>query len=73
MALFLGSTSKRGLTPINLNYIVTNLIVNRGQTPLFLFVSPIHLAAAVEAGCEVFLTNDFRLARFTDLTVEVLP
>ena len=33
----------------------------------------IHLAAAVESGCQLFLTNDVRLNRFTDLTVEVLP
>jgi uncharacterized protein len=40
----------------------------RFQTP-----DSIHLAAAVESGCQVFLTNDLRLARFTALTVEVLP
>jgi predicted nucleic acid-binding protein len=33
----------------------------------------LHLAAAVEAGCSVFLTNDSRLNPFADLTVEVLP
>lgn len=33
----------------------------------------LHLAAAVEARCDCFLTNDYRLANFTDLTVEVLP
>jgi predicted nucleic acid-binding protein len=33
----------------------------------------LHLAAAVELGCPVFLTNDVRLSRFTGLTVEVLP
>jgi uncharacterized protein len=32
----------------------------------------LHLAAAVEADCQVFLTNDARLNRFSDLTVEVL-
>lgn len=32
----------------------------------------LHLAAAVEAGCSTFLTNDVRLNRFADLTVEVL-
>jgi len=32
----------------------------------------IHLAAAVIAGCDVFLTNDHRLDRFTELTVEVV-
>ncbi len=33
----------------------------------------LHLAAAIESGCDVFLTNDNRLAGFPDLTVEVLP
>jgi predicted nucleic acid-binding protein len=33
----------------------------------------LHLAAAVQAGCNSFLTNDFRLAGFPDLTVDVLP
>ncbi len=33
----------------------------------------LHLAAAVESGCAVFLTNDARLSRFTGLQVEVLP
>jgi predicted nucleic acid-binding protein len=33
----------------------------------------LHLAAAVEAGCSVFLTNDLRLQAFADLTVEILP
>jgi predicted nucleic acid-binding protein len=33
----------------------------------------LHLAAAVEAGCSTFLTNDRRLHAFPDLTVELLP
>jgi predicted nucleic acid-binding protein len=33
----------------------------------------IHLAAAIETGCDVFLTNDNQLANFLDITVEVLP
>jgi predicted nucleic acid-binding protein len=33
----------------------------------------LHLAAAVEAGCDAFLTNDLRLRAFTDISVEVLP
>lgn len=33
----------------------------------------LHLAAAVEAGCDRFLTNDRRLSAFTDIPVEVLP
>jgi len=33
----------------------------------------LHLAAAVQAGCHSFLTNDLRLAGFPDITVDVLP
>jgi len=32
----------------------------------------IHLAAAVVSGCDVFLTNDYRLDRFTDIAIEVV-
>lgn len=32
----------------------------------------LHLAAAVEAGCGIFLTGDSQLLRFTGLKVEVL-
>lgn len=33
----------------------------------------LHLAAAVQAGCTSFLTNDTRLAGFADIQVDVLP
>jgi predicted nucleic acid-binding protein len=33
----------------------------------------LHLAAAIEFGCDVFLTNDNQLANFPDITVEELP
>jgi predicted nucleic acid-binding protein len=39
----------------------------------FKTVDALHLAAAVESGCDRFLTNDVRLAAFTDIAVEVLP
>lgn len=32
----------------------------------------VHLAAAVAAKCEVFLTNDHRLDRFPDIAIEVV-
>lgn len=32
----------------------------------------LHLAAAIEAGCDVFLTNDLRLKSFPGITVEVV-
>jgi uncharacterized protein len=33
----------------------------------------LHLAAAIELGCDVFLTNDNHLAHFPDIAVEELP
>jgi predicted nucleic acid-binding protein len=39
----------------------------------FKLADSLHLAAAVEAGCDRFLTNDTRLSAFTDIPVEVLP
>lgn len=32
----------------------------------------LHLAAAVEHGCGIFLTNDVQLSRFPDITIEIL-
>jgi predicted nucleic acid-binding protein len=39
----------------------------------FRTIDALHLAAAVEAGCGVFLTNDAQLRHFPGITVEVLP
>ena len=33
----------------------------------------LHLAVAIESGCDVFLTNDNQLAGFPDITIDVLP
>jgi uncharacterized protein len=41
-------------------------------TTRFKPLDALHLAAAVEHGASVFLTNDVRLNAFTGLTVEVL-
>jgi uncharacterized protein len=39
----------------------------------FKLADSLHLAAAIESGSVRFLTNDARLSRCTDITVEVLP
>jgi predicted nucleic acid-binding protein len=39
----------------------------------FKLADALHLAAAIEGGCDRFLTNDTRLSRCTDLPLEVLP
>jgi predicted nucleic acid-binding protein len=36
-------------------------------------VDSIHLATAIENGCDAFLTNDPRLASCQDIAVEILP
>jgi predicted nucleic acid-binding protein len=33
----------------------------------------LHLATAIEFGCDVFRTNDNELANFTDIAIEELP
>jgi len=33
----------------------------------------LHLATAIEFGCDAFLTNDNHLANFQDIAIEVLP
>ncbi len=39
----------------------------------FRLADALHLAIAMEAHCDSFLTNDFRLTTCTDIVVEVLP
>ena len=39
----------------------------------FKLADALHLAAAVEHGCDRFATNDLRLSKFPDIQVEVLP
>ncbi len=38
----------------------------------FKLADSLHLAAALESGCQMFLTNDSRLSTFTDIAIEVL-
>ena len=39
----------------------------------FKLADSIHLAAAIESGCDRFLTHDLRLSRFAGVAVEILP
>ena len=43
------------------------------QPKRFGLADALHLAVAIEFGCDVFLTNDNQLAHFPDITVEELP
>lgn len=43
------------------------------QSKRYGLADSLHLAAAIESGCDVFLTNDNQLANFLDITIDVLP
>ncbi len=43
------------------------------QSKRYGLADALHLAAAIESGCNVFLTNDSQLANFPDIRVEELP
>jgi len=55
---------------------LTHDVVDRatGIRAQYNFKTPdsLHLAAAVTANCDVFLTNDHRLNRFTGITIEII-
>ncbi|MGH7137113.1 MAG: type II toxin-antitoxin system VapC family toxin, partial [Pirellulales bacterium] len=55
---------------------ITKLVFDRATviraTFNFKLGDSLHLAAAVEAGCDRFLTNDNRLSAFRDIAVEIL-
>jgi predicted nucleic acid-binding protein len=48
-------------------------VVPPAQPRRYGLADALHLAAAIESGCDVFLTNDDHLANFPDITVEQLP
>jgi uncharacterized protein len=56
---------------------ITTAVFNRATliraTQNFKLADALYLAAAVESGCDRFLTNDTRLSAFPDIVVEVLP
>jgi predicted nucleic acid-binding protein len=56
---------------------ITTVVFDRATvvraTRNFKLGDSLHLAAAVESGCDRFLTNDSRLSAFSDIAVEVLP
>lgn len=43
------------------------------QPKRYSLADALHLAAAIESGCDVFLTNDDQLDNFPDITIEELP
>jgi len=72
LAVFDGffSLSDVHLVPIN-TAVFDRATLIRAQFA-FKTADALHLAAAVEAGCGLFLTHDAQLARFPDIQVEIL-
>ena len=52
---------------------LTHPAIPPAQPKRYGLADALHLAAAIESGCDVFLTNDNQLASFLDITVEELP
>jgi len=48
-------------------------VIPPAQPKRYGLADALHLAAAIESGCDVFLTNDSQLANFPDIAVEELP
>jgi len=48
-------------------------VIPPAQPKRYSLADALHLATAIESGCDVFLTNDHQLANFRDITIEVLP
>ncbi len=57
---------------VDLSSAVFDLATTIRATYRFETADSIHIAAAVEARCDVFLTNDKDLKRFTGIAVEVI-
>jgi predicted nucleic acid-binding protein len=61
-----------GVQVVPITAAVCDRAAHLRATTSFKPMDALHLAAAVEHGASVFLTNDTRLSSFTGLTVEVL-
>jgi predicted nucleic acid-binding protein len=64
-ATYLRASAIRG----NHSYVAAS----QAQPRRYGLADALHLAVAIEFGCDVFLTNDHKLDDFPDITVEVLP
>ncbi len=51
----------------------THPAVSPAQPRRYGLADAIHLAAAIESGCDVFLTNDMQFSNFPDIMAEELP
>jgi predicted nucleic acid-binding protein len=73
LALFDAFCARPDVRLVPINTAVFDRATQIRATFNFKLADSLHLAAAVEAGCDRFLTNDTRLSAFMDIPVEVLP
>lgn len=73
LALFDAFCSQPGVELVPITTAVFDRAAVVRATYNFKLADALHLAAAVAAGCDRFLTNDTRLSAFADIPVDVLP
>jgi predicted nucleic acid-binding protein len=73
LAIFDGFCTDPNVTVVSITPAVFDRATLIRATYNFKLGDSLHPAAAVEAGCDRFPTNDTRLSAFTDIPVEVLP
>jgi uncharacterized protein len=64
---------RQGIAKLRLTKAVYDRATVLRATYRFKPVDSLHLAAAIEGRCGLFLTNDQRLSRCPDIAIEVLP
>lgn len=72
LAVFDGFFSRPDVRRVPIDSVVFERATEIRARHRFKLGDSLHLAAAVEGGCDAFLTNDGRLGGFTDLPVEAL-
>ena len=60
------------LVALDANIVIYMIEANPIWAPIAMALDSVHLAAAIEHGCGLFLTADAQLARCTAISVEVL-
>jgi predicted nucleic acid-binding protein len=73
LAAFDGFFARPDVEHVALTAAVFDRAAQMRADPGFKTPDALHLAAAIEAGCDRLLTNDARLSRCTDIVVEILP
>lgn len=72
LALFDRFFASEGVQVVEISAMVCNRAAAIRARYRFRAMDALHLAAAIEYGCQRFLTSDSRLGDFSEITVEVL-